>query len=317
MDYDVFNGDADGICALIQLRLHDARPDAILITGVKRDIQLLERVPSDSVGRVTALDISFDKNRDDVCRLTEAGAELFFCDHHYAGNVPMTANLDTLISPASDVCTSALVSGRLRGAFAEWAAVGCFGDNLDTTADIIIGNLSTAVDRDALKRLGVCINYNAYGSQPADLHFHPAALFQRMQQYASPSALLEDDADLLATLTRAYDSDMHAAISAPRVIDESELVIVALPDAPWARRVSGVYGNELANKSPDTAHAVLTDVAGGYLVSVRAPLTNRTGADEVCRQFESGGGRAAAAGINLLPEGDLGRFIDACRAQYG
>ncbi|RUM38930.1 MAG: acetyltransferase, partial [Desulfobulbus sp.] len=40
--YDVFNGDADGICALHQLRLHDPRPDAHLVTGVKRDICLLE-----------------------------------------------------------------------------------------------------------------------------------------------------------------------------------------------------------------------------------------------------------------------------------
>jgi len=46
MDYDVFNGDADGICALIQLRRADPKPDATLITGVKRDIELLERVPS-------------------------------------------------------------------------------------------------------------------------------------------------------------------------------------------------------------------------------------------------------------------------------
>lgn len=38
--YDVFNGDADGICALVQLRL--ASPaDSVLITGVKRDIELM------------------------------------------------------------------------------------------------------------------------------------------------------------------------------------------------------------------------------------------------------------------------------------
>jgi hypothetical protein len=38
MQYDVFNGDADGICALVQLRL--AKPiQSNLITGVKRDIE--------------------------------------------------------------------------------------------------------------------------------------------------------------------------------------------------------------------------------------------------------------------------------------
>ena len=42
--FDVFNGDADGICALHQLRL--AKPlQSLLITGVKRDVALLSRVP--------------------------------------------------------------------------------------------------------------------------------------------------------------------------------------------------------------------------------------------------------------------------------
>ncbi len=40
---DVFNGDADGICALLQLRLQQPR-ESLRITGVKRDIALLERV---------------------------------------------------------------------------------------------------------------------------------------------------------------------------------------------------------------------------------------------------------------------------------
>ena len=92
MDYDVFNGDADGICALIQLRLVEPRPDATLVTGVKRDIQLLGRIPGEGVDRVTALDISFDKNRDDVDRLLAAGADLFFCDHHFSGDIPEAEN---------------------------------------------------------------------------------------------------------------------------------------------------------------------------------------------------------------------------------
>ena len=35
--YDVFNGDADGICALQQLRLREPR-EAELVTGMKRDM---------------------------------------------------------------------------------------------------------------------------------------------------------------------------------------------------------------------------------------------------------------------------------------
>ena len=60
---DVFNGDADGLCALHQLRLADPQ-DSTLITGVKRDIALVKQVQASPGDRVTILDISLDKNRD-------------------------------------------------------------------------------------------------------------------------------------------------------------------------------------------------------------------------------------------------------------
>ena len=63
--YDVFNGDADGICALAQLRLAEPK-ESVLISGIKRDIELLEQVPLGQAATITALDISFDKNRDRV-----------------------------------------------------------------------------------------------------------------------------------------------------------------------------------------------------------------------------------------------------------
>ena len=53
---DVFNGDADGLCALHQLRLADPQPSE-LVTGVKRDIKLLDRVQAIAGDRVTVLDI--------------------------------------------------------------------------------------------------------------------------------------------------------------------------------------------------------------------------------------------------------------------
>ena len=58
--FDVFNGDADGICSLQQLRLAEPRESA-LVTGVKRDIALLKRVQAESGDEVTVLDVSLDK----------------------------------------------------------------------------------------------------------------------------------------------------------------------------------------------------------------------------------------------------------------
>ena len=82
--------------------------------------------------------------------------------------------------------------------------------------------------------------------------------------------------------------------------------------------MSGVYSNDLATDNPGRAHAVLTvRDNGNYLVSVRAPMSNKQGAADLCMQFPTGGGRAGAAGINDLPVDRLQDFIGAFRAAYG
>jgi len=133
-DFDVFNGDADGLCALTQLRLAQPR-DAQLVTGVKRDIQLLKRVNSDADSRVTVLDVSLDKNRTELERVLETGASVFYCDHHFAGEIPQLDRLQTLVNTAPDVCTSLLINTHLRGQYLGWAVVGTFGDNLRESAE--------------------------------------------------------------------------------------------------------------------------------------------------------------------------------------
>src|SRR5512141_3402231 len=69
---DVFNGDADGLCALHQLRLADPA-DAVLITGVKGDIALLQHAPAGAGDRVTVLDISMDANRGPLLAMLARG----------------------------------------------------------------------------------------------------------------------------------------------------------------------------------------------------------------------------------------------------
>ena len=48
---------------------------------------------------------------------------------------------------------------------------------------------------------------------------------------------------------------------------------------------------------------------GNFTVSVRASIANPQGADVLCLQFDTGGGRKAAAGINQLPPGSLDDFV--------
>ncbi len=91
-----------------------------------------------------------------------------------------------------------------------------------------------------------------------------------------------------------------------------------LPDVPWARRVSGIFANKLANDTPSRAHAVVTPRrSGSYSVNVRAPIAHPEGADVLCLKFESGGGRRPAAGINRLPRDSLDQFLAMFSEQFG
>ena len=93
--------------------------------------------------------------------------------------------------------------------------------------------------------------------------------------------------------------------------------MVEFPDEVWARRVNGVFGNKLANKFSNCAHAVIIQKEDdSYLVSVRAPLNRKSGADELVSQFPTGGGRKAAAGINSLPANMLDQFVLAFETQF-
>jgi hypothetical protein len=317
MVYDCFNGDADGICALTQLRLHNPE-NSELITGVKRDINLLQRVTPQSGDVINVLDISLDKNRVDLERVLRKGASVFYCDHHYAGDIPSHPQLTSIINTSADACTSLLINKQLKGRYLEWAVVGTFGDNLKRAATGMAKALDISEKRLAqLENLGVYLNYNGYGASLEDLYFDPAVLFQRTSKYASAFDFMADDSETFATLENGYHEDMAKAGAAEPIFETSSAAVFHLPNQAWSRRVSGVFGNDLANQNPARAHAVVTDRADGdFLVSVRAPLEKKKGADEVCRQFPTGGGRAAAAGINQLDSQSLERFINVFSDYY-
>lgn len=315
--YDVFNGDADGICSLIQLR--NAKPLAsTLITGVKRDIKLMENINAVAGDQITVLDVSMDKNKSALLNCLEAGAEVFYCDHHAAGDIPESEKLSALINTDANVCTALLINGHLNGQYAEWAITGAFGDNLNASAEALAKTTDlTASEVKSLANLGVYINYNGYGASLEDLHFTPENLYRELVNYASPLQFMQDNKAAFEKLECGYRDDMASAESLKPVYEYDHAAVFMLPNEKWARRVSGVYSNDLANASPDRAHAVVTEKAdGGYLVSVRAPLNNKQGAVDICQQFNTGGGRAAAAGINALPASDLEKFVEVFQSFY-
>jgi hypothetical protein len=314
--FDVFNGDADGLCALQQLRLEDPR-DAVLVTGVKRDIGLLERVAAEAGDEVWALDIALEKNRRALDRLLAAGARVRYFDHHFPGEIPAHPLLETHIDTTPDRGTSLLVDDYLGGSQRAWAVVGTFGDNFDESARRAAQPLGlTSGQIEALRDLGIYLNYNGYGAEVADLHFPPDALFRRLRPYANPLDFIAID-PAFGKLRDGFNEDMSRARAAAPEFEDPGHRLHLLPAAPWARRAGGVLANELARAAPDQAHALLTRLpAGGFVVSVRAPLTRRQGADDLCRGFPGGGGRPAAAGINELADSDYEAFVAAFLAAF-
>lgn len=306
---DVFNGDADGLCALHQLRL--AEPcESQLVTGPKRDISLLKRVEAQAGDRVTVLDIALSKNRAALDPLLEAGVSVRYFDHHQPGEIPAHPNFEPHIDTDASVCTSLLVNDYLQGRHLAWAVTAAFGDNLADSAHRAALPLSlTSEQLSRLQSLGECLNYNGYGETLDDLFYDPAELYRQLRPYADPFAFIAES-PVYPRLKAGYEEDMARAIEMPPTETSAAGRVFVLPAEKWARRISGVFGNRLAVEAPEHAHAVLTAKPdGGYLVSVRAPLATKSGADELCSQFDTGGGRKGAAGINHLPESELGRFI--------
>ena len=315
---DIFNGDADGICALLQLRL-ETPGESTLVTGIKRDIQLLERVEAAPGDQLTVLDISMEKNGTALRRVLEQGASVFYVDHHLPGEIPRHQGLTAIIDTSPDVCTSLLVDRHLGGKYRAWAVTAAFGDNMNRSAAEAAEALHISADQlERLKMLGICINYNGYGSSVEDLHFAPDLLYRELSAYQSPFDFMSDRQSAYRQLHDGYHDDLVRAEKTTAEYSNDDIALFILPDETWSRRISGVYGNQLANNNPQKAHAVVThNRQGGYLISVWAPLNNRSGAGQLCRQFPTGGGREGAAGINHLPKEELNGFITKFNQAYG
>lgn len=316
--YDVCNGDADGLCALVQWRLSRPEPST-LVTGLKRDIALLQRVPARAGDEVLVLDVALQRNRAALLRLLALGVHVHYVDHHAVGEgVPPHPLLQAHIDLSHNTCTSLLVDTELGGAQRVWALVGAYGDNLAEVADGLAGAQGLDPGQAArLRWLGEALNYNAYGESLADVCVPPAQLYRHLLAHPDPLWLADHDPTMAQIDTQRL-ADLALAKACPCLLDDRHARALVLPDAPWSRRVQGCLANELANAQPAQAQAVLKPAGQGCLVvSVRAPLSNPEGADRLCRQF-GGAGRARAAGIDALPQAELGRFVTAlARMDWG
>ncbi len=318
IEIDVFNGDADGLFAAHQLRLAEPGPDpqrVAIVTGLKRDIALLDRIDS-NVGDASSLqlrvfDISLARNRAPLERLLAQGASVRWFDHHHPGKVPEHPRLQAHIDTAPDVCSSVLVDRAVQGRYRRWAVAAAFGDNLAQTANTLARTIPLSTAEIAqLRELGEAVNYNGYGETPDDVLIAPAALYARLSGYADPLDFARDD-PVVTQLAAQRRSDLAAVVQLKPWRESASGAVFTLPDAPWSRRVLGGFANLLSDRSSTAAFAVLKARAdGSFTVSVRAPLAAPRGADALCRPF-GGNGRAGAAGIDALPASRLDEFAQA------
>jgi len=313
-----FNGDADGLCALQQLRLAAGRGDEdVLVTGVKRDIALLERVEATADDHCTVLDVSLDVNRKGLLAVLATGTSVRYFDHHFAGEIPETGKLDPHIDPDPKVCTSIIVDRYLSGRFRAWAVVGAFGDSLVDEGRALAKEVGLAdAETEQLRELGLAVNYNAYGETIADLHVPPAALAQELLPYANPLDFVKTS-PTFRSLADGFREDMDRARRLEPLRKVAGAILFVLPDAAWARRASGTLANDLAKAHKGSSVAIVSPKKeGGYLVSIRVPSESKVSAEEFCRRFPTGGGRRTAAGINHLPSAELDGFANLFENQF-
>lgn len=306
----VFNGDADGLCAQHILFLESGPPSS-RITGLKREIELLARVPPGFAGEVHALDISLRRNLPALAPLLAQGnVKVTWYDHHEPGDPPAHPSLELHVNQAPETCTAAIVNAVRGHRHPLWAAMAAFGDNLpDTAVALATAGGASSHEAQALRRAGTLLNYNAYGERPGDQLFPAAGLAVRMEPYASALDFCWE-ASVFAPLSAQFEADLEGFRSLAPVVDRPGAKAYALPDAPFARRYAATWANELALERPDEALAVLHGLAeGGYRVSLRSPRDGGRPASDLAREF-GGGGRKLAAGIDALPAGDLERFAD-------
>jgi hypothetical protein len=315
MHFDVFNGDADGICSIVQLRLAKPR-HSHFITGTKRDVALLDRVQAGPGDSVTVLDVSADSNRAALDRLLREGVAVQYFDHHFAGDAPLPHGIDAHIDTSPDVCTGMLVDRYLHGRQRIWAVVAAFGDNLlDAACDLATPLAVNAGALEALRDLGTALTHNSYSDRIEDALVAPAELARVLIASRDPLRFVATSG-LYAVIDAARRRDMELARDIAPAQSLRGALVYMLPDAPWARRVRGIFGNATANAHPAHAHAVVTvRDDGDYAVSVRAPRAHPAGADALCREF-GGNGRAAAAGIERLPREKLEEFVARLAGTY-
>ena len=307
-NYDVFNGDTDGIFAWHQLRLTHPR-DAEIITGVKRDVNLASKVNAEEGDLVTIMDVSHAKNRKDVQRILDSGAIIEYFDHHDPKELIDHPNITYHINTEPNISTGLIVNSHVNGQNRLWSIATAFGDNhLDLAMNMAKSESLSDEQVLILKQIGLVVNYNSYGQTIEDLFYSPEEIAEAARACGSDIFKFLEQGDIFSTLLENFNADMSSAVcQEPFSISENG-VIYTLPNEAWTHRIMGSFSNHLVSTNKNLACAIaVLNSDGTYRISVRSSINNPHGAGNLCGNF-GGGGREKAGGINNLPASDMNTF---------
>jgi hypothetical protein len=317
----VFNGDSDGLISQHLMELSGVTPQ-IRVTGLKREIALLGRLPALESADIYVFDIALGSNRDALnVWLQQPGVTLRWFDHHEPGDIPQNPRLKTHIQTAAGACTALIVHQELPGSDPRWAAAAAFGDNLPETGTALLKPLGlSAEEAEALRELGVLLNYNAYGETNEDVLYPALELASRLSEFADPFDFIRHSG-IIPPLREQFRADETRMSDLVPAEEQERASIFHLPAEPWARRLGSTFANRVARSHPEKAIAVLHPLQSGeYQVSIRAPFQRPGGAapaSQLAREFPTGGGRTLAAGINRLPTSEIPAFHKRFFEVYG
>ena len=307
-NYDVFNGDTDGIFAWHQLRLAHPR-EAKIVTGVKRDVNLASRVDSQEGDLVTIMDVSHAKNRKDVQRILDSGAIVEYFDHHDPKELIEHPNITYHINTEPNISTGLIVNSHVKGQNRLWSIATAFGDNhIDLAMNMAKSEGLSDEQVLILKQIGLVVNYNSYGQTVDDLFFSPEEIAEATRACGPDIFNFLEQGDIFSTLLENFNADMSSAVCQEPFSISDKGVIYTLPNEAWTHRIMGSFSNHLVSTNKDLACAIaVLNSDGTYRISVRSSINNPYGAGTLCGKFD-GGGREKAGGINNLPASDMNAF---------
>ena len=236
-NYDVFNGDTDGIFAWHQLRLTHPR-DAEIITGVKRDVNLASKVNTEDGDLVTIMDVSHAKNRKDVQRILDSGAIIEYFDHHDPKELIEHPNITYHINTEPNISTGLIVNSHVNGQNRLWSIATAFGDNhLDLAMNMAKSESLSDEQVLILKQIGLVVNYNSYGQTIEDLFYSPEEIAEAARACGSDIFKFLEQGDIFSTLLENFNADMSSAVcQEPFSISENG-VIYTLPNEARTHRI--------------------------------------------------------------------------------